>query len=74
MQRVTDHNFFVKNFLNDHDCFWVAGRMLHIHLLDRSDRLAVVEYFGPGLDQGVKHNIPVEVDDAHPSQSFAFLS
>lgn len=41
--------------------------------LDPSDELSVVDDFAPWLDQSVKHNVPVEVDDTDASKSFALL-
>lgn len=37
--------------------------MLQIRRLDSCDPLAIVDDFGPRLDEGVKDDVAVEVDD-----------
>ena len=37
--------------------------MFEVTSLDASDPLTVIYDFGPRLDQSVKHNVAVEVDD-----------
>ena len=47
--------------------------MLEIRGLDPGDPLAVVHHFGPGLDQRVKDDVAVEVDDADAGQPVTLL-
>ena len=54
--------------------FWVAWRMNQITRLDTGDLFAVVNYFGPWLNQRVKYYVAVKVDDANSSKSVTFLS
>ena len=43
--------------------------MLQVLSLDARDPLPVVDHFRPGLNQSVKHNISIEVDNRHAGQS-----
>ena len=47
--------------------------MLKVFSFDAGNPLTVVNYFGPGFHQSVKHNIPVEVNDADPGKSLPFF-
>ena len=53
--------------------FWVAGRVLQITAFDACDFLSVVDDFGPWLDECVKHDVAVEVDDRDACQPVTFL-
>ena len=43
-----------------------------VTLLDASNVLFKVQYFGPWLNHRVKHNVAVEVDNTDSGKSFAF--
>ena len=47
--------------------------MLQVLGLDSRDPLSVVDNFRPGLNQCVKHNIPVEVDNGNAGQSVSLF-
>ena len=47
--------------------------MLQIRRLDSCDPLAIVDDFGPRLDEGVKDDVAVEVDDRNAGQPVPFL-
>ena len=46
--------------------------MTHIFLLDARDLLSEVEDFGPGLDQSVQYNIPVEINHRDSCKPLTF--
>ena len=47
--------------------------MLEVVGLDACDPLAVVNNFGPRLDQSVKHDVAVEVDNRDSCQTITLL-
>lgn len=47
--------------------------MLQVTGLDARDPLSVIHNLGPRLDQGVKDNIAVKIDDRNSSKSIAFF-
>ena len=47
--------------------------MSEILRLDPGDMLSIVNNFSPWLDQSVKHNVAIVVDDGHTCQSVSFL-
>ena len=64
-----DRNQFTYNWCD----FRVGWSMLQIIRLDSSNPLPVILNFCPRLDQRVKHNVAVKVDDWNSSESVTFL-
>jgi hypothetical protein len=48
--------------------------MFQVIWLDTGDPLSVIRNLGPRLDECIKHNIAVEVDDANSGKSVTLFS
>ena len=62
-ERMSHNNLVVENLLENRCNLGIGGRVLEVNCLDASDPLTVVLDFSPRLDQTVKHDIAVEVDN-----------